>query len=197
WGIDQRFGGAASAFYRVPGRLEIQQRKLAIFAYTEAGNRVIAAVGHEQKPPIPCEDDAACALKRVRCAFLATDRLEHSGTGAACRQTSHLGKLAARRPMIVHDSVAGLIRLHVEMSTTLALFRLRRAHAGRAGGFLCSSVPRDPADNGSPSQCAGCNLQKRPAIYEIRAFWRHLSLSSLRIRGRWIAPPLEQIRPPP
>ena len=97
----------------VPPDFDVQQRKSAVFAYTEAGNRVIAAVGRKQKPTMRREDDAACALKRVRCAFLAADRLEHSGTGTACRQTSHLGKFAARRSMIVHYGVAGLIRLHV------------------------------------------------------------------------------------
>jgi hypothetical protein len=110
----------------------------AVFADPEARSRIVTAIGREQKPPIPREDDAACALKGVRRALLATDWLESPGTGSTCGHAFDLGKLTAPRPTKVHDSVAGLVRLQVEMPATLIRLTL-----------LCSYDFRDP-DNGSP-----------------------------------------------
>src|SRR5262249_53743455 len=115
-GIGQRLGGAAPSLHRVPRRLALHQREPAVFLYAKAGNRIVAAIGREQKPPIRCEDDAACALKGVRRAFLAADWLESPGTRAAREATLYLGKRAVRRAMIVYDRVLDFIRLSVEMS---------------------------------------------------------------------------------
>src|SRR5262249_15034434 len=115
-GMGQDLGGAAPPPHGFPRRLAPPQREPAVFFNAKAENRIVAAIGREKKPPIRCEDDAACALKGVRRAFLAADWLEGPGARAAREATFHLGKRAARRPVIVYDCVLDFIRLNVEMS---------------------------------------------------------------------------------
>jgi hypothetical protein len=112
--IGQRFGGAAPSGHGVPRRLDVQQRELAVLAYTEAGDRIVSAIGGKQEPSIRREDDAARALVVVRPGDLV-DRPEIPGTGAARRDAFHLGDRTVRGPKIVDDGVLGLVRLHVEM----------------------------------------------------------------------------------
>src|SRR5690348_12652636 len=82
-GIGQGFRGAALFPDGVSCRLDVEPRESAIFANTEARDRVVAAIGRKQEFPIRRENDATGALKGVRRAFLAADRLESPGTGAA------------------------------------------------------------------------------------------------------------------
>jgi len=46
----------------------------AVFADSEAGDGIVAAIGRKQKLSIRREDDTSRALEGVRCAFLAADR---------------------------------------------------------------------------------------------------------------------------
>src|SRR5258708_1841411 len=62
--------------------------------------------------------------RSVRLPSLSADRLELPGPGAARVDTFRLANRAVRRPIIVHDGVPNLVRLHVEMSATL----LRHPH---------------------------------------------------------------------
>src|SRR5262249_1579025 len=114
--ISQRFGCAALSFHGVSRRLAVHQREPAVFVYAETGDRIVTAIGREQKPPIRRQDDATCAFKSVRRAFLPADRPESPGPGTARGATFYLRKRAARRPTIVHDTVLDLVRLHVEVS---------------------------------------------------------------------------------
>src|SRR5262249_52634331 len=121
-GIGQGFGGAALFFEGIPGRLDVEPREQAAFANTEAGDRIVAAISREQKPPIERENDAACAFEGVRRAVLATDWLERPGPAAAGADTFHLGERAISITTIVDNGILDLIGLHVEGSAT-------RAHA--------------------------------------------------------------------
>src|SRR5215469_14507283 len=76
--------------------------------------------------------------------------------------------------MIVHKGVAGLVRLHVEMSALVLPFRATNAR--RAAGLLCRSDFRDPAGNRSPSHGASCHLQKRSTTYQFQVLWSRFSL---------------------
>src|SRR5262249_61291570 len=102
-GIGERFGGAALSLDGVARLLDVQRFEPAVFVETEAGNRIVAAIGRKQKPTIRREDDTPRAFEGVRCAVLAADRLERSGTWAAAQESLHLGQLAIRRQMIVDD----------------------------------------------------------------------------------------------
>src|SRR5262249_46515977 len=106
--------------------LDVQLLEPAVFVETEAGNRIVAAIRRKQKPSIRREENTSRALEGVRCAFLAADRLERSGTGAGRQDTLHLGQLAIRRQLIVDDGVLGLVRLYEEMPATRMRFRLSR-----------------------------------------------------------------------
>lgn len=64
-GIDQGFGGAAPSGHGVPRRFDVQQRKLAVFAYAEAGDRIVAAIGSKKKPSIRRTDDATRAPSKA------------------------------------------------------------------------------------------------------------------------------------
>src|SRR5262245_40201103 len=65
-GIGQRFGGSALSFHGVSGRLAIHQREPTVFLYAEAGDRIVATIGGEQKLAIRRKDDATCTLEGVR-----------------------------------------------------------------------------------------------------------------------------------
>src|SRR5580704_19348218 len=111
-GIGQRFSATALC---VPRRLDVQQREPAFPAYSEAGDRIVAAIGSKQKPVIRREDDAARTLKVVRPGDVV-DGAQKPRTGAARGDTFHLDNRAVCKPMIVDDGVSGLVRLHVKMS---------------------------------------------------------------------------------
>src|SRR5262249_5587800 len=128
--VGQRFGCAALSLHGVPRGLDVQQRESAVFAYTKAGDRIVAAISHKQKLAIWRQDDATRPLERVRPVGLV-DRPENPGTGAARGNTFRLGNRAFRRPKIVDDRVPGLICLHVEMSATVT----RYAHLFRGYSF--------------------------------------------------------------
>src|SRR5262249_61009921 len=100
--IGQRLGGAASSFHRIPRRAAIHQREPAVILQAEARNRIVAAIGREQKPPIRGENDAARALEGIGRALLAADRLERSGTGAARGASFRLPKFATWSALIVY-----------------------------------------------------------------------------------------------
>src|SRR6516162_7292778 len=110
--IHQRLGGAAPSLHWVPRRADIEQHEPAVFADSEAGNRVVAAVGRQKKPSIWREDNAIRAFESVGRALLAADRFEHSRTGAARGSTIHLGNCAVRGPPEVDDEVLWLVRLN-------------------------------------------------------------------------------------
>src|SRR5262249_27228935 len=101
-GVGQRLCGAAPSLHWIPRRAAIHEREPAVFLHAEARNRIIAAVGREQKAPIRREDDAARALEGVGRAFLTADWLERSGTRAARVATLRLGKFSACIAMIVY-----------------------------------------------------------------------------------------------
>src|SRR5262245_6274838 len=164
-GIGQAFGGAALSLDGVSRRFDVEPREPPVLANTEARDRIVAAVGREQKLPVRREDDATGAFKGVRRALLATDRLESPGTGAAGEDTFNLGERAFCIATIVDNGILDLVRLHVERSATMIRLTL-----------ACSSDFWDPPGNGSPSYRARCHLQKRSTIYARRAFRMHVSV---------------------
>src|SRR4029077_9792942 len=96
--------------------------------------------GSEQKPSIRGQQNATCALERVRRTFLATDRLENTRTSATGGDALHLGKRAICRPVVVDNGVADLVRLNVQMSGILNRHtHLRHSHVLRFTHF-CSPL---------------------------------------------------------
>src|SRR5262249_38410228 len=95
--ICQRFGGAAFSLHCVPGWLAVNQGEMTVRSDTETRDRVVSAIGRKQTPSIGRDYDTGRALKGIRRALLAADRLESSGTRAAREATLHLGKLAVHR----------------------------------------------------------------------------------------------------
>src|SRR4030095_11577833 len=75
WRIGKRFGSTALSIDRIPRRLGVDKRELAVVAHGETGNRIVPTVGGKQKSAIRREDDAGRAFKGVGRALLATDRL--------------------------------------------------------------------------------------------------------------------------
>ncbi len=131
-GIRQRF---SATVFCVPCPLDVQQREPAFVTYSEAGHGIIAGVGSEQKATIRRENDTARTLEVVWPVDVV-DGAQIPSTGAARRNTFHLGERAVRRPIKVYYGVPGLVRLHVEMSATTHLFRhthlSRHTHLFRA-----------------------------------------------------------------
>src|SRR5262249_8762623 len=76
-----------------------------------------------------------------------------------------LGKRTLCIATVVDNGILDFVRLHVERSATMIRPTL-----------LCSSDFRDPAGDGSPSHRGRRHLQKRSAIYDLRAFRTRLSL---------------------
>src|SRR5262249_24486282 len=172
----------------VSRRFDVEPREPAVFAETEARDRIVAAVGREQKLPIRREDDAARAFKSVWRALLTADRLEGPGTGAAGGDTFHLGQRALCIPMIVADGIADFVGLRVERSTAII-----------GPPRLCSSDVRASGGNGSPSHRARCHLQKRSTMYALRALRGHLfpvlgHTCLLSIRLDYLVSPSGQLR---
>src|SRR5262245_40635786 len=60
-GIRQRLGGAAPSLDRISGWLNVHQRKPAVLAYGETGDRIVTAIGGKQKFPVWTDDDATRA----------------------------------------------------------------------------------------------------------------------------------------
>src|SRR5215813_11935135 len=116
---------------------------MTVCSDTETRDRVVSAIGRKQTPSIGRDNDAGRALKGIRRALLAADRLESSGTRAAREATLHLGKLAVHRTLIVHNRVPSLIRLHIEMSYTLIRHPrfLRHTHFFRHIALLEIFIP--------------------------------------------------------
>src|SRR5580704_15265765 len=115
WGIGYRFSATALC---VPRPLHVQQREPAFLIYSEAGDRIVAAVGSKQKATIRRETDTARTLVVVRPGDVV-DGADEPRTGAPRGDTFHLGQSAIRGPLIVDDGVPGLVRLHVEVSAML------------------------------------------------------------------------------
>src|SRR5262249_35562268 len=55
-GIGQAFGGAALSLDGVSRRFDVEPREPPVLANTEARDRIVAAVGREQKLPVRRED---------------------------------------------------------------------------------------------------------------------------------------------
>src|SRR4030095_11077839 len=51
-GIGQRFRRSALSLHGVPCRLDVQQPESTVFAYTEAGDRIVTAIGSKQETSI-------------------------------------------------------------------------------------------------------------------------------------------------
>src|SRR5260221_2069204 len=155
--MGRRLGGAAFPLGGVSGRLDVQLRELAALADTEAGDRIVAAIGREQKPPIRREDDTTCTFKGVRRAVLTTDRLERPRSRTTSGATFHFRKRAARSAMIMYDAVLDLVRLHVEGSAIRRAHLLGRhlfwPHLCRPIRFSCLHLPLDcPVLAGAPAR---------------------------------------------
>src|SRR4029077_10982058 len=103
-------------------RLDVEQRDPAFLIDSEAGDRIVASIGSKQKPPVRRKDVAAGTLEFVG-PFDVVDGAQFPRTGAAGRDTFHLGKRAVRRPMVVDDGVLSLVGLHVEMAASSFLRR--------------------------------------------------------------------------
>src|SRR5262249_51505376 len=95
-GVSQGFGGAASSLDRVSRALAIHQGQPPVFAYREAGDSVVSAIGCKQKAPVLAEDDATRALESVRRAFLPADRLENARPRAASSGALHFRNCSVR-----------------------------------------------------------------------------------------------------
>src|SRR5215470_1347904 len=111
----ERFGGAAPAFHRVTRRLDVDELEAPFCGHLKSRNRVVAAVGGEQKAPIRCENDASRTLKGVGRAFLATDWLEFTRSRTAGADALQLDKRAVCFPLKVNDCVRNFVGLRVEM----------------------------------------------------------------------------------
>src|SRR5262249_32502964 len=155
-GIGQGFSGAALFLDGVSRCLDVQRCEPAVFVETEAGNRIVAAIGGKQKPSIRREDHTPRALEGVRGALLAANRLERSGPGAPCRTLSPPAAPPPRRPVIVNGGVPDLVRLHVRVPAT----RVRFAHLRTATCLLGRSKFCHPTDGGRPG-CDARHLLKK------------------------------------